>query len=334
MTLTNAQWRLAARPSGLPKAADWQYTEEPAAEAGDGQIRVAVQYLSLDPAMRSWMNPGRSYVPPVGIGEVMRAGGIAEVIDSRHRGFEVGQTVFGTFGVQAYAVSDGTGVSVVDTALAPAPVYLNTLGTGGLTAYFGLLEVGRPEAGQTVVVSAAAGSVGSITGQLAKIHGCRVVGIAGGAEKCRVLVEELGFDAAVDYKAGELRAQLREQAPDGIDVFFDNVGGEILEAVLSRLARGARIVLSGAVSQYNTADAPRGPANYMQLLVNRASMTGFVFTDYANRFPEATKALAGWLADGSLVSREHLLDGGIGAFPEALLKLFAGENTGKLILAL
>lgn len=333
MTLTNAQWRLAARPSGLPKESDWSYTEEPAAEAGEGQFRVEVEHLSLDPAMRSWMNPGRSYVPPVEIGEVMRAAGIARVLDSRHPGFKTGQTVIGSFGVQKYAVSDGTGVSVVDTALAAAPVHLNTLGTGGITAYFGLLDVGKPEAGQTVAVSAAAGSVGSIVGQIAKIQGCRTVGIAGGAEKCRVLVEELGFDAAVDYKAGDLRKQLREAAPDGIDVFFDNVGGEVLEAVLSRLANGARVVLSGAVSQYNTTEAPRGPANYMQLLVKRASMTGFVYFDYADRFPEAVQALAGWLADGSLKSREHILEGGIEKFPQALLQLFAGANTGKLILA-
>ena len=330
----NAQYRLAARPTGLPKDSDWQYTEDSAPSPGEGEFLVEVQYLSLDPAMRTWMNPGRSYVPPVGIGEVMRAAGIAKVVESRHPGFSAGQSVFGTFGVQNYAVSDGKDVQVVDTNLAPAPVFLGTLGISGITAYFGLFDVGRPEPGQTVVVSAAAGSVGIVVGQLAKIHGCRAVGIAGGPDKCRALVEEYGFDAAVDHRAGNLRADLKEHAPDGIDVFFDNVGGDVLEAALARLARGARIVLSGAVSQYNSTEGPRGPANYMQLLVRRASMTGFVFSDYTDRYPEAIKALAGWVGDGSLKPREDVVTGGIAKFPETLLKLFRGENTGKLVLAL
>lgn len=330
----NAQYRLAARPSGLPKHDDWQYTEDAVPAPGDGRFLVEVQYLSLDPAMRTWMNPGRSYVPPVGIGEVMRAAGIGKVVESNHAGFKPGQSVFGTFGVQNFAVSDGRGVQVVDTSLAPAPTFLGTLGISGITAYFGLFDVGRPEPGQTVAVSAAAGSVGIVTGQLAKIHGCRVVGIAGGPDKCRTLVEEYGFDAAVDHRAGNLRADLKEHAPDGIDVFFDNVGGAVLEAALARLARGARIVLSGAVSQYNSTEGPRGPANYMQLLVQRASMTGFVFSDYADRYPEAIQALAGWVREGRLKTREDVVTGGIAKFPETLLKLFRGENTGKLVLAL
>jgi NADPH-dependent curcumin reductase CurA len=331
----NAQYRLAARPAaGLPKDTDWRYTEEAVPSPGEGEFLVEVRYLSLDPAMRTWMNAGRSYVPPVEIGEVMRAAGIAEVVESRHPGFRAGQSVFGTFGVQNFAVSDGQGVTIVDTSLAPAPTFLGTLGISGITAYFGLFDVGRPEPGQTVVVSAAAGSVGIVVGQLAKIHGCRVVGIAGGPEKCRTLVEEYGFDAAVDHRAGNVRAGLKEHAPDGIDVFFDNVGGDVLEAALARLARGARIVLSGAVSQYNSTEGPRGPANYMQLLVRRASMTGFVFSDYAERYPEAIAALAGWLGEGKLKPREDVVEGGIAKFPETLLKLFRGENTGKLVLAL
>ncbi len=334
MTLTNAQYRLAARPVGLPTDSDWQYTEEPVAEAGDGEFRVQVDYLSLDPAMRTWMNAGRSYIAPVEIGAVMRAAGIGTVIDSRHPDFAVGQTVSGVFGVQRYAISNGSDVSVVDTGLAPAPVHLGALGISGITAYFGLLDVGKPLPGQTVVVSAAAGSVGSIVGQIARIKGCRVIGIAGGADKCKVLVDELGFDAAIDYKAEDVRARLRTHAPDGVDVFFDNVGGPVLEAVLARLARGARVVLSGAVSQYNTTQSPRGPANYMQLLVQRASMIGFVVFDYAARYPEAVTELAGWLRDGSLLARDHIVPGGIAQFPDALLKLFTGENTGKLILAL
>jgi NADPH-dependent curcumin reductase CurA len=231
MTLVNAQCRLAARPQGLPKPSDWDYVEEPAPEPEEGQFRVEVEYVSLDPAMRSWMNAGRSYVPPVEIGEVMRAGAIGRVIDSRHPDFKLDEHLYGVFGVQRYAVSDGAGVTRVDTSLAPPPVHLGVLGISGLTAYFGLLDIGRPEPGQTVVVSGAAGSVGSLVGQIARIKGCRAIGIAGGAEKCRWLVDELGFDAAIDYKAGDLRQRLRDQAPDGVDVFFDNVGGDVLDDV-------------------------------------------------------------------------------------------------------
>jgi NADPH-dependent curcumin reductase CurA len=334
VTLVNAQCRLAARPVGLPQASDWSYIEEPAQEPGDGEFRVQVDYISLDPAMRGWMNASRSYVPPVEVGEVMRAAGIGRVIDSKHPDYEVGEHLYGVFGVQRYAVSDGRGVTRIDTTLAPAPVHLGALGMSGLTAYFGLLDVGRPEPGQTVVVSGAAGSVGSLVGQIARIKGCRAIGIAGGPDKCRWLVEELGFDAALDYKAGELRSQLKASAPDGVDVFFDNVGGEVLDAVLLRLARGARVVISGAISQYNATEPLRGPANYMQLLVARASMTGFVIFDYADRFGEGVAQLASWLRSGELRSREELVEGDIEQFPEALLRLFHGENTGKLVLAL
>jgi NADPH-dependent curcumin reductase CurA len=334
VTLINLQCRLAARPAGLPKASDWDFAEEPAPEPGEGQFRVQVQYLSVDPAMRSWMNAGRSYVPPVEIGEVMRAGGIGRVIDSRHPDHAVGDVVYGVFGVQRYALSDGKGVTRVDTTLASAPLHLGVLGIGGLTAYFGLLDIGRPEPGQTVVVSGAAGSVGSIAGQIARIKGCRVVGIAGGPDKCRWLVDELGFDAAIDYKGGDIRGQLRQHAPNGIDVFFDNVGGEILDDVLRRLARGARVVICGAVSQYNAEAAPRGPANYMQLLVARASMTGFVIFDYADRYAEGLSQLARWLQSGELRSREDVVHGDVKQFPDVLLRLFDGGNTGKLVLAL
>lgn len=334
MTLMNTQCRLAARPVGLPKPTDWDFAREPAAEPKDGEFRVEVEYLSIDPAMRSWMNAGRSYVPPVEVGEVMRAAGIGRVIESLHPEFKVDEYLYGAFGVQRYAVSDGAGVTRVDTALAPAPVSLGVLGLSGLTAYFGLLDVGRPEPGQTVVVSGAAGSVGSVVGQIARIKGCRAVGIAGGEEKCRWLVDELGFDAAIDYKRGDIREQLREHAPKGVDVFFDNVGGEVLEAVLSRLARGARVVISGAISQYNATERPRGPANYMQLLVARATMTGFVIFDYEDRYREGAAQLAEWLQSGELRSREHVVHGDIEHFPDVLLQLFRGENTGKLVLAL
>jgi NADPH-dependent curcumin reductase CurA len=290
--------------------------------------------VSLDPAMRGWMNEARSYAPPVGIGEVMRAGGIGRVTGSRHPDFQDGELVSGMFGVQRYAASDGRGVRKVDTSLAPTPVHLGVLGMTGLTAYFGLLDLGRPEPGQTVVVSGAAGAVGSVAGQIARIKGCRTVGIAGGPEKCAWLVEELGFDAAIDYKRGELRAELRRHAPDGVDVYFDNVGGETLDEVLRRIARGARVVICGAISQYNAEQPPRGPANYMQLLVQRASMTGFLVFDYADRYSEAVAQLAGWLSAGELQSREDVVRAGLDQFPEVFLRLFRGENTGKLILQL
>ena len=331
MNAVNTQCRLAARPVDMPKATDWSIVEEPKPVAAEGEFVVRVDYLSIDPAMRTWMNAGRSYVPPVEIGEVMRALGVGHVVESRHPGFSVGDDVSGIFGVQRYALSNGAEVNKLDTTLAPPTTYLGALGISGLTAYFGLLDVGRPEPGQTVLVSGAAGSVGSIVGQIARIKGCRAVGIAGGEDKCRWLVDEVGFDAAIDYKAADLRKELKIHAPDGVDVYFDNVGGATLEAALNRLAHGARIVLCGAVSQYN--DAPRGPANYMQLLVARGSMTGFVIFDYAERYPEGVAQLAKWLDCGELRSHEQIEHGDVGDFPETLLKLFRGENTGKLILA-
>jgi NADPH-dependent curcumin reductase CurA len=331
MIAVNRQFRLAARPVGLPKRSDWSLTEEPAPAPGDGEFLVQILYISLDPAMRGWMNEVRSYVAPVGIGEVMRAGVVGRVVASKHPGFAAGDHVYGAFGVQEYALSKGDGVTKVDPGLAPLPVYLGTLGMPGMTAYFGLLDVGKPKAGETVVVSGAAGAVGTVVGQIARIVGCRVVGIAGGAEKCRYVVDELGFDAAVDYKTQDVRKALRGHCPNGVDVYFDNVGGDILDAALANLARHARIVLCGAISQYNNTTAIKGPSNYLSLLINRASMTGMVVFDYADRYPEAFRAMAGWRAAGELKSREDIVTGFVN-FPETLLKLFAGENLGKLVL--
>jgi hypothetical protein len=219
----------------------------------------------------------------------------------------------------------------VDSKLAPLPVFLGTLGMPGMTAYFGLLDIGKPQEGQTVVVSGAAGAVGGVVGQIAKIKGARAVGITGGAEKCRYVVEELGFDAAIDYKAGDLDAALARHCPDGIDVYFDNVGGEILDAALARLARGARVVICGAISQYNATRGLQGPSNYLSLLVNHATMTGFVVSDYGDRYAEGAMEMAGWLAAGKLKSREDVAEG-LETFPDTLLRLFSGENTGKLVL--
>jgi NADPH-dependent curcumin reductase len=332
MTTTNRQIRLAARPTGLPDAGCWQLTEEPVPEPGDGELRVAISHVSLDPAMRGWMNDARSYIPPVEIGAVMRAAAAGEVTASNHPGFAVGDHVTGAFGVQEHAISDGAGVVRADTALAALPTWLGTLGLTGMTAYFGLRDVGRAQAGDTVVVSGAAGAVGSVAGQIAKLDGCRAIGIAGGEEKCRWLLDDLGFDAAIDYRSEDVRRALRGHAPDGVDVYFDNVGGEILDAVLTRLARGARVVICGAVSQYNATGAVRGPSNYLSLLVARASMTGMVVFDYADRYAEAAAEMAGWLRDGRLTTREDVVEGGVEAFPETLLRLFRGENIGKLVL--
>ncbi len=331
MELTNHQFQLANRPTGMPERSDWTYAEEPLRDPEDGEVLVKALYISLDPAMRGWMNDTRSYVPAVGIGEVMRALGVGRVIASRNPEYAEGDHVTGLLGVQEYAISDGNGLFKVDPDAAPLPVYLGTLGMTGMTAYFGLLEIGKPEEGQTVVVSGAAGAVGSTAGQIAKIKGCRAVGIAGGAEKCAWIVDELGFDGAIDYKAEDVGEALREHCPDGVDVYFDNVGGPTLDAVLTRIARGARIVICGAVSQYNNPDGFRGPANYMMLLVQRARMEGFVVFDFAARYGEAAREMAGWMAEGKLKTREDVVEG-LETFPETLLKLYRGENTGKLVL--
>ena len=330
----NHQIRLAARPVGLPGPEVWEHTVEAVGQPGPGQILVEVEYLSLDPAMRGWMNDVRSYVPPVAIGDVMRAGGAGRVLASSDERFGTGDYVTGMTGVQEYAILDAAGAYRADVELAPLPRFLGALGMTGMTAYFGLLDIGRPEPGQTVVVSGAAGAVGSVTGQIARIKGCRVIGIAGGPEKCQWLTDELRFDGAIDYRQGAsaVAAALSAQAPRGIDVYFDNVGGEILDAALARLARHARVVLCGGISQYNATSAPRGPANYLSLLVYRARMEGFIVFDYADRYSAAAADLASWLADGSLIAREDIADGGIAAFPDTLLRLFRGENTGKLIL--
>ena len=332
----NRQVRLAARPSGLPKRSDWRFTEEPVVEPGEGGVLVEVTHLSLDPAMRGWMNEGRSYIPPVAIGEVMRAGGVGRVLASRHRGFAAGDAVAGTFGVQEVAsIAAGetgiVGLAKIDLSLAGPTQWLNVLGMPGMTGYFGLLDIGKPKVGETLVVSGAAGAVGQTVGQLGRLLGLNVVGIAGGPAKCDWVVGELGFDACIDYKQGAVKDGLKAHCPHGVDIYFDNVGGEILDTVLTRLARGARIVICGAISQYNATEPPAGPKNYLSLLVNRASMQGMVVFDYAERFPQAIEELAGYLKSGRMKSKEDVA-AGLETFPEALLKLFNGENFGKLVL--
>ncbi len=331
---SNHQIRLAARPNGLPKPSDWNFTEEPIPQPGEGGFVVKTLLLSLDPAMRGWMNEGKSYIAPVAIGEVMRAGGAGRVIASRHPDFPVGTFVSGSLGVQEYCLVSNprqVGATRIDLAGAPLQKWLNPLGMPGMTAYFGLLEVGLAKAGETVVVSGAAGAVGQTVGQVAKLRGCRAVGIAGGPAKCDFVVRELGFDGCIDYRKGDLKDALKANCPKGIDVYFDNVGGEILDAALARINRKARIVICGAISQYNATGPMVGPANYLSLLVNRARMEGMVVFDYADRYSIAVNEIAQWMKEGKFTSREDIVDG-MQNFPEALLKLFSGANFGKLIL--
>lgn len=326
----NKIFKLAERPQGMPQRSDFAYEETVIPQAGEGELVVKIHYISLDPAMRGWMNDVRSYIRPVGIGEVMRASTVGEVIESNHPKFKVGDHVVGMQGVQAYALSNGKGLSKVSTKLAPLQTYLGALGGPGLTAYFGLLDIGQPKEGETVLVSAASGAVGSVVGQIAKIKGCRVVGIAGGPEKCKYLTEELGFDAAIDYKNEDVRKAIRKTCPDRVDVYFDNVGGDILDYALANLNMRARVVVCGAISQYNKTSY-QGPKNYMSLLVNRARMEGMVIFDFKDRFMEAYADLGGWIATGKLKTKEHVVDG-IENFPETLQRLFTGEKMGKLVL--
>lgn len=334
-TLTNQQILLAARPVGMPKQSDWKFTGEPVRDITDGEIAVKTLYLSLDPAMRGWMNEGKSYIRPVAIDEIMRAGGIGKVVASKSPKFAVGDYVSGGIGVQQYWIGPADDKSAafykVDPKAAPLPKYLNALGMPGMTAYFGLLEVGQPKAGETVVVSGAAGAVGQTVGQVAKHKGCRVVGIAGGKDKCDFVVNELGFDACIDYKNESVRDGLKKHCQNGVDVYFDNVGGDILDDVLMRINMKARIIICGAISQYNNTTPVKGPANYLSLLVNRARMEGIVVFDYADRYHLGVMEMAKWMKEGTFKTREDIVEG-LDKFPEALLMLFEGKNFGKLIL--
>ena len=337
-TLLNHQIRLAARPVGLPRLTDWSHTTEAVAEPVQGGVVLKTLALSLDPAMRGWMNEGKSYIPPVAIGEVMRAGGVGVVIASRNDRFAVGDSVSAGLGVQEYLTLNAdeierSGLVKIDLRTGTLTQWLNVLGMPGMTGYFGLMDVGQPQPGETVVVSGAAGAVGQTVGQMARIKGCRVVGIAGGAAKCDWVVKELGFDACIDYKAGPgaVRAGLKEHCPKGVDIYFDNVGGDILDDVLAKINRKARIIICGAISQYNNTTAVQGPKNYLSLLVNRARMEGIVVFDYAERYHLAVAEMALYLKEGRMKSKEDVV-AGLEKFPETLLKLFNGENFGKLVL--
>ncbi|MBT4415474.1 MAG: NADP-dependent oxidoreductase [Flavobacteriaceae bacterium] len=328
--MINKVLRLKKRPIGFPDEDTWELSEEILPSLNEGEILIENNYISLDPAMRGWMNETRSYIEPVKIGDVMRAGSIGKVIESNNPKFSEGDVVSGGSGVQKYSINDGMGFFKIYPGKLDLPVFIGTLGMPGMTAYFGILEVGKIKEGDTVLVSAAAGAVGSIVGQIAKIKGCKVVGIAGGKEKCDYVVNELGFDGCIDYKNESVKSGIKKECPNGIDVYFDNVGGDILDSALIFINKYARIVVCGAISQYNETSA-KGPDNYLSLLVNRGTMTGMVVFDYVKKYPIAVEEMSNWILEGKLKSKEDIYDG-IENFYEIFKKLFNGDKKGKLIL--
>ncbi len=335
MARVNRQVILRNRPVGMVDSQTTELKEIPVDELSDGQALVKVLYLSIDPTIRGWMDDAPGYLPPIGIGEVIRAGGVGEVVESKSDRYKVGDIVSGLTGWQEYAVADDAmgSMSPLPEGI-EIPVAMNVLGTTGVTAYAGLLEVGAMKEGDVVVVSGAAGATGSSVGQIARIKGAsKIIGIAGGPEKCALLTDEMGFDAAIDYKAGHVARQLHELCPNGIDLYFDNVGGEILDAALANLAMKGRVVLCGAISGYNATDEVKGPANYFSLIINRGRMEGFIVLDYMARWPEIQAEMAGWLAEGKLKHSEHIVDGLENAV-DALNLLFTGGNTGKVLVRL
>ena len=330
--MINKKMILINRPTGIPEKNTWSFEEELISEIKDGQILIKHQYISLDPAMRGWMNNSKSYIPPVEIGTVMRAGTVGEVIKvNNNTTFKVGDFVSGWGGVQEYSISDGKNYSIIKDKNNPIYRYLGALGMPGMTAYFGIINEGKIKSGDIVLVSAAAGAVGSLVGQIAKIKGCKVIGIAGGNEKCKYVKDQLGFDEVIDYKNDNIYSALKKYCPEGIDVYFDNVGGEILDAALAKLKMNARIVICGAISQYNNTSRTKGPSNYLSLLVNRATMSGMVVFDYKNDYPMAINQISEWFKQGKLKSNESIFQG-IDNFYEVFLKLFNGNKRGKLIL--
>ena len=329
--MKNKKQVLVKRPQGLPTADCWSLEEEDIPALEEGQMLIEHQYISLDPAMRGWMNDSRSYIPPVAIGDVMRAGSVGKIIDAKgNTPFAVGDYVTGWGGVQTHHVCDGKGFYPVNTAWAELPHFIGSLGMPGMTAYFGILQEGEIKAGDTVLVSGAAGAVGSMVGQIAKIKGCKVIGIAGGQKKCDYLIHELGFDGAIDYKNENLKTSIKKRCPEGVDVYFDNVGGETLDSALIFLRKKARVVICGAISQYNATDM-QGPKNYLSLLVNRASMKGMVVLDYAAQYSQAMQEIGQWMANGTLKSKIDIYEG-IDQFYPTFLRLFNGDKLGKLVL--
>jgi NADPH-dependent curcumin reductase CurA len=333
MTDRNRRLLLAERPTGMVGPQNIRLEETDVPEPGEGEALAQVRYLSIDPTIRTWMDDAPGYLPPIGLGEVVRSGGVAQVLSSNCARYAPGDWVFGMTGWQDYVLADEgeRTLQVLPPGVSPTAA-LGVLGLNGMTAYFGLIEVGAVKEGDTVVVSGAAGATGSSAGQIAKLKGAaRVVGIAGGPRKCAWLLDELGFDAAIDYKNEDVPARLRETCPDGIDLYFDNVGGEILNACLAQLALRGRVVLCGAISSYNAPERPPGPSNYTALIIRRGRMEGFIILDYFDRIPQAQAEMAEWLAAGQIKAAEHIVEG-LQHAPEALNLLFTGGNTGKVVV--
>jgi NADPH-dependent curcumin reductase CurA len=332
MTDRNRRVVLAERPTGMVDESTTRLEETDLPEPGEGEALARVRYISIDPTIRTWMDDAPGYLPPIAIDEVVRSGGVVEVVRSNAPQYKPGDMLFGFSGWQEYVVASEAGgyQSLPDGV--PPTLALSLFGITGMTAYFGLIDVGKVQEGDVVVVSGAAGATGSTVGQIAKIKGAaKVIGIAGGAQKCAWIVDELGFDEAIDYKSDDVAARLRQAAPNGIDLYFDNVGGPILDACLAQLAMRGRIVLCGAISGYNDRGAARGPANYANLIIKRGRMEGFLILDYFDRLPAAQAEMAGWLAEGRIKSSEHIVEGLENA-PDALNLLFTGGNTGKVIV--
>ncbi len=331
MSNMNRQFLLAARPSGMVQESDFEYTEVPKPIPGPNEILVQTTHISLDPSMRGQMENRADYVAPLNIGDVMRAGGVGRVVESNHPDFAVGDMVGGTFGMQDYVVFEGSAALRRYPENTSAEQALGVLGGTGMTAYFGLLDIGEPKAGDVVVISGAAGATGSIAGQIARIKGCTVIGIAGSDAKCDWLTNELGFNFAINYKTQNIADALDKLAPDGINIYFDNVGGEILDIALERIATNARVVICGGISRYNATGELAGPKNYFNLVYRRARMEGFIVLDYADQFPAAAEVMRGWLNSGELKQGTTVVNG-FSKLPETLVALFAGVNTGKLMV--
>ncbi|MCL5258875.1 MAG: NADP-dependent oxidoreductase [Firmicutes bacterium] len=326
----NTQVLLARRPAGEPQPDDFHIVRTPVPEPGEGQLLLRTRFLSLDPYMRGRMSPSKSYAAPMAIGDVMVGGTVSEVVASRHPGFAAGETVLAYAGWQSYALSNGAGLRKIDPAGFPITYALGVLGMPGQTAYCALLDIGKPKAGETVVVSAASGAVGSVAGQIAKIAGCRVVGIAGTNEKCAYVTETLGFDACINRRTADLDTALLQACPDGIDVYYDNTAGKILDAVLRHIVAGARIPLVGLIEHYNATQAPAGPF-LGPLLVNRAKIEGFLVSDHEAHAAAFLREVTSWLREGRIRYREDIVDGLENA-PRALIGLLRGENFGKLLV--
>ncbi len=334
MATVNRQVRLKSRPHGIPQAEHFDLAEAPVPEPAPGQILVRNEFLSVEPAMRGWVSAVANYSEPVGIGEVMRAFAAGKVVASRHPGYAEGDAVMGMLGWQDYAVTDGAAITrkVKETDL-PLSLSLGVLGLNGITAYFGLLDLGEPRPGDTVVVSTAAGAVGSAVGQIAKLMGCRTVGVTGGPVKLKLCLEEFGYDAAIDYKAGDVGKALAEACPRGVDVYFDNTSGAISNAVLAQLALHARVVICGTASISSWDPWPLGPRVERHLLVKRARMSGLIVFDFQHRYEEAVARLADWVRAGKLNYREEIVDG-IERAPGSIAELYRGENLGKRLIHL